>query len=86
MEDIRMNDIRTALWLYAWLAAGILALAAWLIYKIISAGSVQVDMVAFLTVLFMAFRDVISKMGDCVRAINKQAIPERTLDLTEEVP
>jgi hypothetical protein len=73
-----MKEITTALRLYSALGAGILGLAAWLIFKILEAGSVQVDMVAFLTVLFMAFRDVISKMGDCVRALNKQPI----LDLT----
>lgn len=65
-----------ALFLYASLAAGILGLAGWLIYLILSAEGVQVDMVAFLTVLFMAFRDVISKMGNVVRAMNRQSIPD----------
>ena len=65
--------MNTALYLYAILAAGLLFLAAWLIGSIVSQG-VDVDMVAFLTVIFMAFRDVISKMGETVRTITGQPI------------
>lgn len=75
------RELTLALWLFAMLAAGILGLAGWLIFRIIGAGA-SVDMIAFLTVLFMAFRDVISKMGDVVRAINRQAIPAATEDVT----
>lgn len=67
--------MKTALYLYAVLASGLLVLAAWLIARIVSNG-VDVDMVAFLTVIFMAFRDVISKMGECVRALNGQTVPD----------
>jgi hypothetical protein len=67
--------MKTALYLYALLAIGLLFLAAWLITRIVSNG-VDADLVAFLTVIFMAFRDVISKMGDCVRALNGQPVPE----------
>jgi hypothetical protein len=67
--------MKTALYLYAVLAGGLLVLAAWLIARIVSNG-VDVDMVAFLTVIFMAFRDVISKMGECVRALNGQTVPD----------
>ncbi len=67
--------MKTALYLYAMLAVGLLFLAAWLIARMVSQG-VDVDMVAFLTVIFMAFRDVISKMGECVRALNGQPVPD----------
>ena len=63
----------SALALYALLGGGILVLAGWLIYRILAVG-LTMDMVAFITVLFMAFRDVISKMGDVVRAANREAI------------
>lgn len=66
--------MKTAIYLFAALAFGLLLLAAWLIAQMVSHG-INVDMVAFLTVIFMAFRDVISKMGDVVRAINGQDIP-----------
>ena len=73
--------MKTALYLYAVLAGGLLVLAAWLIARIVSNG-VDVDMVAFLTVIFMAFRDVISKMGECVRALNGQIVPDPVGDVT----
>ncbi len=72
--------MKTALYLYALLAIGLLFLAAWLIARMVSQG-VDVDMVAFLTVIFMAFRDVISKMGECVRALNGQIVPDPVGDV-----
>lgn len=74
-----------ALWLYAALAAGLLGLAGWLIFQMIRAEAVEVDLVAFLTVIFMAFRDVISKMGDTVRAANGQKV-EASSDIGNDVP
>jgi len=65
-----------ALYLFSGLGAGILVLIAWLLYRITGNG-IEVDIVAFITVLIMAFRDVISKMGNIVRALNSQEIPER---------
>ena len=67
--------MRAALHVHALLAVGLLFLAGWLIAGMVSQG-VDVDMVAFLTVIFMAFRDVISKMGECVRALNGQPVPD----------
>lgn len=64
-----MNAMKNALALYALLAIGLLILAAWLIKEVVQHG-VEVDMVAFLSVIFMAFRDVISKMGETVRGLN----------------
>lgn len=68
-----MNANKLALALYALLAIGLLGLAGWLISEVVSKG-VEVDMVAFLSVIFMAFRDVISKMGETVRGANGEPI------------
>lgn len=67
-----MNTNKLALALYALLAGALLLLAGWLISEVVEKG-VEVDMVAFLSVIFMAFRDVISKMGDTVRVLNAVA-------------
>lgn len=75
-----------ALWLYALLGAGLLALACWLIYQMIRAQAIEVDLVAFLTVIFMAFRDVISKMGEVVRAVNGQKIETSFENSTDAPP
>ena len=74
-----MNAMKLALGLYALLAAGLLVLAAWLIASIVANG-VDVDMVAFLTVIFMAFRDVISKMGETVRGLTGEPIAAPATD------
>lgn len=68
-----MNTMKHALALYTVLAIGLLVLAAWLIKEVVQHG-VDVDMVAFLSVIFMAFRDVISKMGDTVRGLNGEPV------------
>ena len=76
-----MNPLLSrALLLYGILALGLLILSGWLIFRILAAGNVQVDMVAFLTVIFMAFRDVISKMGETVRAIIGAPLPAEQPD------
>lgn len=70
-----MNRFALSLVLYAVLGMALLGLAGWMIYQLLSSGEVKVDMVAFITVLFMAFRDVISKMGDVVRIMSGKALP-----------
>lgn len=80
-----MKAMKLALGLYALLAIGLLVLAAWLIAQVVRHG-VDVDMVAFLTVIFMAFRDVISKMGETVRGLNGEPIAATDPADAEPVP
>lgn len=70
---------------FAILGAGVLGLIGWLFSSIFANGA-EVDSIALVSVLSLLFRDVISKMGDCVRAMNGQKIPEPTPDADQPKP
>jgi hypothetical protein len=69
---------RTMLWAflaYCFLGGLVLGLIGWLFSVIFKTGA-TIDGIALISVLSLLFRDVVSKMGDCVRGMNGQKISD----------
>jgi hypothetical protein len=61
---------------YSVLGAAVLGLIGWLFSSIFATGA-TIDGIALISVLSLLFRDVVSKMGDCVRGMNGQKVPDQ---------
>ncbi|MDZ7824492.1 MAG: hypothetical protein U5K75_10980 [Ahrensia sp.] len=71
--------MKTAIFLYGFLAALLLALTGWMLWLALGSNNESGEASAMVAALLTAFAACLSKMGEAVRAISGNPLP--TLDL-----